>query len=181
WYHETRVGADLIRVASVAPNTRGLRVRAQILHALDAPLALATRIRLPSQTYALPHRERAHFGTHCRDGADHFVTGNEWILADAPVVADQMDVAMTNAAVGDTDLDFIQTQFSRVVTKRQKFGARGVCCQSLNKTHSRSVVPARGLCLGRTPMRSARLDEVNLPCPRLTGPSINRPRLRCAG
>jgi hypothetical protein len=39
-----------------------------------------------------------------------------------------MEVAMTNAAVGNADFDFLQAQFSWVITKRQKFGARCVSC-----------------------------------------------------
>ena len=35
---------------------------------------------------------------------------------------------MTNAAVGNADFDFLHAQFTRVVAKRQKFGARCVSC-----------------------------------------------------
>ena len=78
------------------------------------------------------------------DGADDFVAGNEGILADAPVVGNQVKVAMTNAAVGDADFDFLQAQFTRVVAKRQKFGSRRVSCKSLNLGHGRSAVLAGG-------------------------------------
>ena len=66
--------------------------------------------------------------TDCSDGADDFVTGDEGILADAPVVRNQMKIAMTNAAVGDADFDFLHAQIAWVIAKRQKLGARCVSC-----------------------------------------------------
>ena len=41
------------------------------------------------------------------DGADDFVAGDEWVLADAPVVVDEVDVRMADAAVGDLYLDVV--------------------------------------------------------------------------
>jgi hypothetical protein len=43
-----------------------------------------------------------------------------------------MDIAMTYAAVGDADLDFLHAQFTRVILKRQKLGSRRVSCKSLD-------------------------------------------------
>ena len=47
------------------------------------------------------------------------MTGNEGILADAPVVGDQMKIAVADAAVGDGDFDFLQAQLAWVIAKRQ--------------------------------------------------------------
>ena len=66
--------------------------------------------------------------TDCGDGSDDFVAGDEWILADAPVVGNEMKVAMTNSAVGNADFDFLHAQFPWVIAKRQKLGARCVSC-----------------------------------------------------
>ena len=35
---------------------------------------------------------------------------------------------MTNAAVGNADFDFLQSQFPWFIAKRQKFGTRCVSC-----------------------------------------------------
>jgi len=54
--------------------------------------------------------------------------GDEGVLADAPVIRNQMKIAMTNAAMGDADLNFLHGQLSRVIAKSQEFGARCVSC-----------------------------------------------------
>jgi hypothetical protein len=69
-----------------------------------------------------------HLGTDSSDGPDDFVPGDEGILADAPVIGNQMEIAMADAAVGNADFDFLQAQVARVIAKRQKLGARRVSC-----------------------------------------------------
>jgi hypothetical protein len=70
--------------------------------------------------------------------ADDLVAGDEGILADAPVVGDEMEVAMADAAVGDSDVDFLRADLARVVLEGQQFGARCMGCQSLYLSHSLS-------------------------------------------
>src|SRR6185503_5905175 len=100
----------------------------EILQPTAAPLALATRVRLPAEPDTLTELQRAHLRSNRRHGSNHLVPGDEWILADTPIVGNEMKIAMTNSAVGDADFDFLSAQFSWVVAKGQKLGARGVSC-----------------------------------------------------
>src|SRR5512140_610330 len=102
-------------------------IRAEIFEPAAAPLALAAGVGLPAESDALSYFESANLRADCGDGADDFVTGDEWVLADAPVVGNEMKIAMTNSAVGNADFDFLRAQFTWVVAKRQKLGA---CCVS---------------------------------------------------
>jgi hypothetical protein len=69
---------------------------------------------------------------HFRHPADNLMAWNERILADAPVVRDEVKIAVADAAVGDGDLNFMRTQLARVVVIRQQFRSRCVRCKSLN-------------------------------------------------
>ena len=129
---EARVGADAIGISAVAAHTGRFRGWAQVLHAASAPFTFPARIRLPAEAYALAHGESFHRGAHSRELADDFVAGNKGVLADAPVIRDQMKVAIADAAMRDRNFNFVGAQFSRFVTKWQKFSSRRVSCQSLN-------------------------------------------------
>src|SRR5450631_3447204 len=54
---KTRIGADTIRIPSVAMHTRAFRGGAKILHAARTPFTLAAGIGLPAQTHALTDLE----------------------------------------------------------------------------------------------------------------------------
>jgi hypothetical protein len=47
------------------------------------------------------------------------MAGNERILADAPVVGDEMKIAVADAAVSDGDFYFLRTQLSRFIFIRE--------------------------------------------------------------
>src|ERR1700739_224623 len=127
-HDEARVGAHTTGVSAIAVNAGGFHRSAEILKAAAAPLALTTRVGLPTEADALSNVKGAHSRTYCSDGADNFVPGDKRILADAPVVRNQMKIAMTNTAVGNADFDFLHAQFTWVIAKRQKLGARCVSC-----------------------------------------------------
>ena len=76
-----------------------------MLFAAAAPLADAAGVRLPADADAVPGFQALHGGADCGDGTDDLVAGDEGVLADAPVVVDQVDVGVADAAVGDLDLD----------------------------------------------------------------------------
>src|ERR1700679_3197145 len=61
---------------------------------------------------------------------------DERILADAPVVGDQVEIAVADAAMGNGDLHFLRSQFARVITKGKQFCSRCVRCKSLDLRHS---------------------------------------------
>jgi hypothetical protein len=63
--------------------------------------------------------ERPHLGAHGGYRAYNLVAGNERILADSPVIGNQMEVAMTDSAMGNRDFHFVQTQLAGVVLEGQ--------------------------------------------------------------
>ena len=85
-HDEAGVGANAVGVSAVAMNAGGLHRGAQILKAAAAPFALAAGVRLPAKADALAHLERAHLRPDGGDDADDFVSRDERILADSPVV-----------------------------------------------------------------------------------------------
>src|SRR5580698_1114634 len=113
---EARVGANAVGVAAVTMDAGSLRAGAEILHAARTPFAFAAGVRLPSQAHSLACLQQVDSGADCRDRADDLVAGNEGILADSPVVRDEMNVAVADAAVGDRDLHFVRTQLAWIVT-----------------------------------------------------------------
>jgi hypothetical protein len=88
-------------------HTGGLRLGAKIFQTLQAPLALPAGVRLPTQANALANAEGANFASDGGDRAYNLMSGNERILAYAPVVGDQMKITMAYAAMGDRDLNFL--------------------------------------------------------------------------
>jgi hypothetical protein len=86
------------------------------------------------------------------------MAGNERILADAPVVGDQVKVAVADAAVGDGDLHLLRTQLAGVVAIGQQFRSRRVYCKSLNLGHVREE---RGDCGQSCGNMHDRLNFVN--------------------
>ena len=75
---------------------------------------------MPAETNPLADFKRADFSAERRDGADDFVTGDEGILADAPIVGDEVQIAMADAAMGDSDFDFAVAELARVILQRKK-------------------------------------------------------------
>jgi hypothetical protein len=91
---------------------------------------------LPAEANALADFESANFGSGGCDGADDFVAGNKGVLADAPIVGDQMQVAMADSAVGDGNFNVIQPKFAWVVTEGEKFSTCCMSCKALNLSHN---------------------------------------------
>src|ERR1017187_2022144 len=117
--HKSSAGANSLGITAVAMHTGGHRVGTKILHPPRAPFTPPAGVSLPAQAHALAQPYRAHFRAHGRDRADDFMAGNKWILAGAPVVRNQMNIAVTDAAVSDADLDFVGTQLPWVIAKWQ--------------------------------------------------------------
>jgi hypothetical protein len=55
-----------------------------------------------------------HVCTFANDSTYHFVTTNEWVLADAPVIVLHAEIAMAKAAGFDSDVDFIISKFAQL-------------------------------------------------------------------
>ena len=117
---EAGVGADAIGIAAVAMHAGAFRRGAEVLLAAHAPLALAAGVGLPAEANALADFKRADFAAESGNGTDDLVTGDEGILADAPIVGDEVQIAVADAAVGDGDLNFAGAELARVVLERKK-------------------------------------------------------------
>jgi hypothetical protein len=104
----------------VAVDTGAFRRGAEILLAAHTPITFAAGDGLPAETNPLADFKRADFGAERSDCADDFVTGDEGILADAPIVGDEVQIAMADAAMGDSDFDFACAELARVILQRKK-------------------------------------------------------------
>ena len=144
-YHEADIGADAVRVAAVAVNAGPFCGGTEVFHAPRTPLALATGVRLPAQTNPLTNLERRpRLRADCHNRAHNLMAGNEWILADAPVVRDQVKIAVADAAVGNGDLYLLRVEPARLIVKGQQFSASRMYCKSLNLSHNESGILAGG-------------------------------------
>jgi hypothetical protein len=63
------------------------------------------------------------------------MAGDEGVLADAPVVVDQVHVGVADAAVGDLDLDFVGAEVARGVAEGQQLCASGVDRETFDLRH----------------------------------------------
>jgi hypothetical protein len=98
---EAGVDADLVGIAAVAADAGGLGLGAEVLFAEAAPLADAAGVGLPADADALADLAVADGGADGGDLADDLMAGDEGVLAEAPVVVDEVDVGVADAAVGD--------------------------------------------------------------------------------
>ena len=142
--NEAGVGANTLCVAAVAVDAGAFRGGTKVLHATNAPLAFAAGVGLPAEADALAYGEGTHTLADRGNGSDDFMAGNKGILADAPVVGDEMNIAMTDAAVRDGDLHLLRAESARVVAVGQQFGPCCVHCESLYSSHDRSDVLTEG-------------------------------------
>ena len=67
--------------------------------------------------------------------ADDLVTGNEGVLAEAPIVVDEVNVGVADAAVRDANLNLVGLQLSGVVFVSQQLGTGRVHRKTVNFTH----------------------------------------------
>src|SRR6185437_8059756 len=129
---EAAVDADGRGEASVAADAGGLGLGAEMLFAGAAPLADAAGVCLPADADALAYRGAVDVGADRGDGADDLVAGDERVAADAPVVVDEMDVGVADAAMLDADLDVVRPELSGRVAKGKELRSGGVGRESLN-------------------------------------------------
>src|SRR5271156_238316 len=107
---KTRVHANPVCIAAIASHARRLGLRAEMLVPPPAPLADATTVRLPTPPHALAHPWTAHIGAHPHHRSHNLMAWNKRVLAETPIVVDQVHVAGANAAVRDLDLDLMSPQ-----------------------------------------------------------------------
>jgi hypothetical protein len=142
--NEAMVDADTIGISAVAMNASTLTVGAKVLRALQAPLAMPAAVGLPARSDSITGVQAEDRTPGYGDSANDFVAGNERVLADAPIVVDQMNVAAADAAMRDGNLHVMLLEIAGFVLVRQKLGARGMRGESLDHGHNRSPLAMAG-------------------------------------
>src|SRR5580698_573283 len=132
---EACIGAHPLCVAAVAVHACRFLCGAQVLHPLHAPLALSAGVRLPSKPYAVAYLVQIHVAAHGCDRTHHLVARDERIMADAPVIGDQMEIAMADAAMGNGNLNLLRSQLAGVVVIGQKFCSCCMSCKAVDLRH----------------------------------------------
>jgi hypothetical protein len=91
---------------------------------------------LPAKADALAEFKRANLAAEGSDGSDDLVTGNEGILADAPVIGDEVKITVADAAVSDGDFNLVRAELAWVVAQREQLRPRRMSRKSLNLSHN---------------------------------------------
>ena len=130
------VGADAVSVAAVAMDACAFQGWAKVLHAARAPLADAAGVGLPAEANTLADGELLDVSADSGDLADHLVTRDEGVQADAPVVGDEMEIAVADATVRNGDVHILRADLAWVVLEGEQFCSRCMGCKSLNLSHS---------------------------------------------
>jgi len=103
-----------------------------VLVALPAPLADAATVGLPADADAVAELVLANFRANGGYGADNLVAGDKRIAADAPIIVDEVDIGVTDAAMGDFDLDLAGLEFTGIVLLLDQLCAGGVDRQAVD-------------------------------------------------
>jgi hypothetical protein len=90
-----------------------------VLVTLAAILADAAAIGLPAHADPLADLTIPNRSPDCRHRADDLVARDKRVLAHAPVVIDEVNIAETDAAVRDLDFDLVLSELASVVFVRQ--------------------------------------------------------------
>jgi hypothetical protein len=96
---------------------------------------------LPAHPDALTYAKILNLRTSLIDESHNFVTGDEGVAIEPPVIVDQVNVAMTNAAVCDLYFDFPFTELFRLIGKGLELRFCGGCRMSLDLVHTYSYTP----------------------------------------
>jgi hypothetical protein len=115
--------ADGVSISAVAADAGEGGLGAEVDVALAAPLADAAGAGLPADADAVADLTVEDGGADGGDRAHDFVAGDEGIFADAPVVVDEMDVCVRDAAVGDFDFNFVGVEFPGIIFEREERSA----------------------------------------------------------
>ena len=121
-----------VRIAAIPANAGRLRSsRTEVFIALATPLADATAIGLPTDANTVsPTLRSRHLAAEPISVTVPTISwpGNKWILADAPIVVDQVNVAMTDTAQWEilisTSFGFKLFDPHRLVCQKQMSSSR---------------------------------------------------------
>ena len=106
---------NLVREASGASHHDAFGTRAQVVVAAHALVTGQARTRVPANADPLADTNMVYVLTDRRDRSDDLVSRYERILADAPFIVEDTEIAVTNAAISDIDLDFVVLQRIREI------------------------------------------------------------------
>jgi len=81
----------------------------------QAGLAVQAVTGVPAEPHALPGLEVRDPGAQRGNAADHLVARHQRIAAHAPGVVQHAEIAVTDAAVLDLDLDLARAERTRIV------------------------------------------------------------------
>src|SRR5206468_4223615 len=112
---EARVGPQALGQAARVSDAGRLLRGAQVLLAGEAPFAAETGAALPSDPASLADPQVRHLGSDRADLADDLVPGHQRVDAALPVVVDQMQVAVTQPAMSDLELEVVRTELGGVI------------------------------------------------------------------
>jgi hypothetical protein len=122
---------------AVPADDRVALLGAEIFLPTGAPLAMPARSALPPHAHALTDRHVLHIGPHGGDGADRLVTSDKRELRKAPVVVDEGEVAVADAAVRHLHLDLLSAERTGVIIERFQLLLRTFGGVGVNRGHDR--------------------------------------------
>ncbi len=134
-HDEAGIDTNCVGVASVAVDACTLDFCTEVLEALAAPFAVAAGTALPADADPVADSKTDDLASSLGDGAYNLMAGNEWILANAPVVVYEVEVAVADAAVRDPNLDITWLEFATVIFIGQQFGASRMRRESVYHSH----------------------------------------------
>ncbi|VTP80715.1 Uncharacterised protein [Leclercia adecarboxylata] len=123
------VGAQFVSETAVVQNGWGSPFKAVNLVAADTGIAVPTAPCSPADAHALTNLQPFILGSTAQSNhaANHFVSGNQWVLRKAPFVIDHRQIGMADPAVIDLDFNVFCFQLARIVFVQLKFCTRLRC------------------------------------------------------
>lgn len=116
---EASIHPNGLREAAGPSDASGAVVGTAIFLAPNAPLAIHARAALPADAHALARLQMGP-GARRPDNPDDLMSGHERVLANSPIVINQVNVAMANAAVGDFDFHLVRAERGGIICVRLK-------------------------------------------------------------
>src|ERR1700733_494183 len=144
-----------VRISAIPPHAGRLSLRAKMFISLATPLTHPAAIRLPSDANSLAHLAILYISTHRNHGPNNLMTRDKRILANPPVVIDQVNVAVTHPTVRDLYLDLVRFQLARLVLVRQQLCTGCMNRQAMYLTHRNLSLLVRALQSGTAHLSDA--------------------------
>src|SRR5258706_16012212 len=95
-------------------DNRRLRLRAKVMVSRHALATVHVALREPTDAHALADFERLGIRTYGRDPADDLVAENRGVLRNAPVIVQDGEIGVTQAAMLDGDFNVLVAEWTRI-------------------------------------------------------------------